>query len=48
MVAYVNDVLDLAQHSSDGLADEGNGLEQTSLADQNVEESLVNADELES
>jgi hypothetical protein len=44
-IAYVDNALDLAEHSSDRLADEGDSLEQASLADQDVEKILVNTNE---
>jgi hypothetical protein len=42
----IDDVLDLAKDSGDGLADDGDGVEEASLADEDVEEGLVNADKL--
>jgi hypothetical protein len=42
----IDDVLDLTKDSGDGLADDGDGVEETGLADEDVEEGLVNADEL--
>jgi hypothetical protein len=43
---YVDNALDLTEHGSKRLPDEGNGREQSGLADQDVEEGLVNTDEL--
>jgi hypothetical protein len=43
---YVDNALDLAEHGSDGLTDEGNGGEQSGFADQDVEEGLVDTDKL--
>jgi hypothetical protein len=42
----IDDVLDLAKDSGNGLADDGDGVEEASLADEDVEEGLVGADEL--
>jgi len=41
----VDDVLDLPEDSSNRLADDGDGGEEASLADEDVQESLVDADE---
>jgi hypothetical protein len=42
----IDDFLDLAKDSGDGLADDGDGVEEASLADEDVEEGLVDADKL--
>jgi hypothetical protein len=42
----VDDGLDLTEDSGDGLADEGDGVEEAGLADEDVEEDLVDTDEL--
>jgi hypothetical protein len=42
----IDDVLDLAKDSGDGLADDGDGVEEASLADEDVEKGLVDADKL--
>jgi len=42
----INNGLDLAKHGSNGLSDERHGLEESSFANQDVEENLVNANEL--
>lgn len=42
----IDDRLDLAEHGSNGLSDDRHGLEESSFADQDVEEGLVNANEL--
>lgn len=44
---HIDDVLNLPQYSGDGLADERDCAEQSSLADQDVQKSLVDADELQ-
>lgn len=43
---YVNNFLDGTQHSGNGLSNDGHGVEETSLADENVQENLVDPDEL--
>jgi len=43
---YINDTLDAAEGGGDGLANEGNARDDTSLANEDVEESLVDTDEL--
>ena len=43
---YINNSFNLAQNCSNRLAYEWNSLEETGLADQDVEQDLVNADEL--
>jgi len=43
---YVHDLLDLPEYGGDWLTDERNSLEQTSLANEDVEERLVNTDKL--
>jgi hypothetical protein len=45
-MAYVYDTLNLAEHSSNRLTDDWDGFEQSSLANQDVEQSLVDASEL--
>ena len=43
---YINDALDAAKNVSDRLANHGNLFENAGLADQDVEQCLVDADEL--
>jgi len=43
---YINDILDLSEYGRDWLTNERNSLEQTSLANEDVEERLVNTDKL--
>jgi hypothetical protein len=43
---YIDDLLNLAEDSSNGLANDGNSLEQASLADEDVEKGLVDTNEL--
>jgi hypothetical protein len=43
---YVNNSLDLPENSRNGLADERDGLEQTGLADEDIEQHLMDADKL--
>ena len=43
---YVDNALDLAEDSGDRLADERNSLEETGLADEDVEQNLVDTDKL--
>jgi hypothetical protein len=45
-VAYVDNGFNLAEHRSKGLANEGNSLEQSSLADEDVKQGLVDTHEL--
>jgi hypothetical protein len=45
-ITYVYYVLNLPEYSGDGLADKRNGRKQTGLANQDVEQSLVDADKL--
>lgn len=44
-MTYIDDILNLTEHSSDGLADERDSLEEAGLADEDVEEGLVDAHE---
>jgi len=43
---YINDLFDLSEYGRNWLTDERNSLEQTSLANEDVEERLVNTDKL--
>lgn len=43
---YIDDVLNLAENSGNRLTDEGDSVEEAGLANEDVEESLVDADEL--
>jgi hypothetical protein len=43
---YVDNILNLPKHGSDGLTNEWHGLEQSSLSDQDVQKSLVDSHEL--
>jgi hypothetical protein len=43
----VDDALDLAEDSGDGLTDDRHSVEQTGFADEDVEQNLVDTDELE-
>lgn len=45
-MTYVNDGLKLTKNSSDGLSNEGNGVEEACLSDQDVEKHLMDADKL--
>jgi hypothetical protein len=45
-VTYVNNILDLAEDSGDGCTDEGHSVEETGLSNEDVEKSLMHADEL--
>lgn len=45
-MTYIDNVLNLAQDSCDRLADEGDSVEQSRLADEDVEKGLVHAHEL--
>jgi hypothetical protein len=45
-VAYIDDTFNLAEHLRNGLTDEWNGLKQAGFANQDVQESLVDTDEL--
>jgi hypothetical protein len=42
----INDVLNLAENSSNRRANDGNGVEEAGLADEDVEKNLVDADKL--
>lgn len=44
-ITHINNGLDSSENSSDGLSDDGDGAEEPSLANQDIEEDLVDADE---
>jgi hypothetical protein len=43
---YINDTLNALEGTGDGRANDGNAGDETGLANEDVEESLVNTDEL--
>ena len=47
-MTYINDILDLSEHGSHRLTNDRDRVEQTSFADQDVQEDLVNANKLHS